>query len=255
MAAQRLTCTFRKPIKLPPRTIEMMTEVSRCASRDETRQVLNGVQFTPEDGGLVVATDGRRLAAAPAGVPTQAFVLPSPAVHVLGAKAFAGQSCRVTLWGAEEDEGERRVCFESDSHRLISRCIDGNYPNWKQVVPRDMVASVTIPEDRRKALMAWLRGLAGRDHSVLLTCRKRRELRFTQATADGNQASLSVPVEITGQPSPVAVNPAFLADALSIASCLWITDEMSPVVARRLDGALCVVMPMRISGAESRTAA
>ncbi len=50
---------------------------------------------------------------------------------------------------------------------------------------------------------------------------------------------------MTGEPATVALNPAYLADALTIAPCLWITDEMSPVVARRADGAFCVVMPLR----------
>ena len=51
---------------------------------DPLRAVLNGVLFSPEDGGLLVATDGRHLACVPARVPDGQFVLPNAAVEILG---------------------------------------------------------------------------------------------------------------------------------------------------------------------------
>ena len=50
---------------IPARTIEMLGVVAPCASTNETRQVLNSVYFTPEDGGMLVAADGKRLPGAP----------------------------------------------------------------------------------------------------------------------------------------------------------------------------------------------
>ena len=246
------------PVEIPARTIEMMGLVSSCASNDETRHILNGVLFTPEDGGMVVAVDGRRLGAAPATVPATGFVLPNPAVHVLRHPEFCSTTCSVTLWEDAKDgeeAGDRRVRFESGNHLLVSRTIDGNYPAWKQVVPKEMIASVTIPEDRRKALISWLRTLSARDHSVLISRTKRREVRLTQTVDDGNAASVSLPADITGEPAAVALNPAYLADALTIAPCLWITGGNNPVVTRRADGAFAVVMPMRVNGSETRAAA
>jgi len=245
------------PMEIPARTIEMMAEVSSCASHDETRHILNGVLFTPDDGGMVVALDGRRLAAAPATVPGEEFVVPTPAVHVLGHPEFGGIPCRVTVAdvAVAEDDEQRFVRFESGDHLLITRAIEGNYPKWRHIVPREMVASVTISEDRRKALITWLRSLSARDHSITMTRRKRGEIQLTQTVGKGDQASVSVPAGISGEPATVALNPAYLADALTIAPCLWIIDEMSPVVARRADGAFCVVMTMRINGSEARAAA
>jgi len=246
------------PTMIPGRTIEMMGLVSSCASNDESRHILNGVLFTPGDGGMVVAVDGRRLAAAPATVPATEFVLPNPAVRVLGAPEFRSTTCGVTLWEDAKDgeeAGDRHVRFESGNHVLVSRTLDGKYPAWKQVVPREMVASVTIPEDRRKALITWLRTLSARDHSVLITRSKRSEIRLTQTGDDGNASSVSLPADITGEPAAVALNPAYLADALTIAPCLWITGGNNPVVARRADGAFAVVMPMRVNGSQARAAA
>ena len=57
---------------VPPATIQNLSVVAGCASQDSTRQTLNGVYFTPEDGGRLVATDGRLLACCPAVVPPHA---------------------------------------------------------------------------------------------------------------------------------------------------------------------------------------
>ncbi|MCH7228932.1 hypothetical protein [Haloferula sp. A504] len=52
-----------EPTPVPGRTFEMVGEIAVCASKDSTRYILNSVLLTPEDGGMIVATDGRRLAA------------------------------------------------------------------------------------------------------------------------------------------------------------------------------------------------
>jgi DNA polymerase III sliding clamp (beta) subunit (PCNA family) len=74
--------------EVPPATLRVLADVAGCASTDATRYILNGVLFTPEDGGHLVATDGRRLACCPATVPPQAFILPSAACHILGHPDF-----------------------------------------------------------------------------------------------------------------------------------------------------------------------
>jgi len=111
-----------------------------------------------------------------------------------------------------------------------------------------MVASATVAESRRSAVVSWLRSLRGRDASVILHCKKRGGIRFTHDSGTGAKATIEVPAEITGAPETVALDPAYLADALEIAPTLWITDSASPVVARRADGIFCLVMPQRLPG-------
>jgi DNA polymerase III sliding clamp (beta) subunit (PCNA family) len=67
----------------PPATLQSLATVAVCASSDSSRQILNGVLFTPEERGQLVATDGRRLACTPAAVPPHSFVLPNLAVSIL----------------------------------------------------------------------------------------------------------------------------------------------------------------------------
>ena len=240
---------------LPARTFEMLAVVATCASSDQTRQILNGVYFTPEDGGMLIATDGRRLAGAPATVPTVgSFILPSGAVHILGHPEFRKHPASVTLTPNKDDNEGPLVCIRSENHLLISKTHSGTYPSWKQVVPRDMVASLTISEDRRSALITWLRSLRGQEGSVTLHRKKRGVLQLIHANRGNITASVEVRIEETGTLSSVSLNAAYLATALEVAPTLWLIDEMSPVVARRPDGAFCVIMPMRFSGLPTQRA-
>ena len=97
---------------IPARTIEMLAVVAPCASTQDTRPILNSVLFTPEDGGLLIATDGRRLAGAPATVPGTQFILPNQAVSILTHPDFGKRSCTVTV---SEQEKDHLVCFQSDA--------------------------------------------------------------------------------------------------------------------------------------------
>ncbi|MCH7225025.1 hypothetical protein [Haloferula sp. A504] len=245
---------------VPGRTFEMLTEIAGCASKDSTRYILNSVLLTPEDGGMVVATDGRRLAATPASVPDRKLVIPTPAVHALGHPDFQQGVIQVTPFHRPETTTETdgkaqgkpgdpdHVRIEAGGHVLVTRLIDGHYPNWKQVVPTDRVASASFEESHRPAVIDWLKALSkgGKEASVILRPGKRGHLELAHAPDTSHASRIEVPAEITGKPQPVALNAAYLADALTIAPTLWFIDEMSPVVARRLDGTLCVVMPIRI---------
>ena len=77
---------------------------------------------------------------------------------------------------------------------------------------------------------------------MTLRLKQRGILQLTHATVE-------VTATETGNIPAVALDPANLATALEIAPTLWLTNSMSPVVARRADGVFCVVMPMRLRGA------
>ncbi len=219
---------------------------------------------------MVVATDGRRLAATPASVPGRKLVIQTPAVHTLGHPDFHQGVVRVTPFHCPVTKAEQEssgtaqgkssdpdhVRIEAGDHLLVSRLIDGHYPNWKQVVPSDRVASASFDESHRAAVIDWLRAMhrTGKEVAVELRPVRRGQLELSHALGTSHASRIEVPADMTGQPKPVALNAGYLADALTIAPTLWLIDEISPVVARRLDGTLCVVMPMRM-GVSDRAAA
>ena len=188
---------------VPPATLQGLAEIAGCASSDTTRQILNGVLFTPEDGGRLVATDGRRLACCPASVPPQEFVLPVAACHILGHPDFTADVATVT-WIDHKEPEQRRVAVQCGRHLLVSRPLVGNYPNYKQVIPSLANELAVIPHDRKPGLIAWLRSLGKDQCSVRFDWHKRGQLTLSHRDDNGHSATMQVPVEIHGNPPVTA---------------------------------------------------
>ena len=216
--------------ELPPSTFEGRAHVAGCASTDTTRQILNGVFFTPEDGGRLVATDGRRLACCPAYVPLQEFVLPNGACHILGHPDFTADLATL-IWIDHKEPEQRRVAIRCGRHQLVSKPLVGNYPNYKQVIPSFAKELAVIPHDRKPGLIAWLRSLGKDQCSVRLDWHKRGQLTLSHRDANGHSATMQVPVEIHGNPPVIAFSARYLADALEIGGTLCLSDELAPASA------------------------
>ena len=231
---------------VPPATLQGLADIAGCASTDTTRQILNGVLFTPEDGGRLVATDGRRLACCPANVPPQEFVLPVAACHILGHPDFTADVATVTLIEHKEPE-QRGVAIQCGRHQLVSKPLVGNYPNYRQVIPSFANELAVIPHDRKPGLIAWLRSLGKDQCSVRLDWHKRGQLTLSHRDTNGHSATMQVPVEIHGNPPVSAFNARYLADAIEIGGTLCLGDELSPGICRHPTGRFCVIMPMRVT--------
>ena len=232
---------------MPKETFISLGIVAGCASTDATRYVLNGVHFTPEDGGLLIATDGRRLAGAPARVPARPFTLPSSAVHVLAHPDFSSRDAAVMQPEAAE---ELHIQFRSGPHTLIAKTIEGHYPHYRNVIPGYLPESVTIPESHRPAVISWLRSLKGQSSSVRLTWEKPEHLTLTHRDYDTVLATIAVPVTIEGQPPAISFDPKYLADAIAIGATLRLVDGLNPGMATGPSGNYCIIMPQRFSGHE-----
>jgi DNA polymerase III sliding clamp (beta) subunit (PCNA family) len=232
--------------EVPPATLRGLADIAGCASADTTRQILNGVFFTPEDGGQLVATDGKRLACCPATVPPQSFILPAAACHILGHPDFMSDIATIS-WIDHKEPEKRHVAIQCGRHLLVSKPLVGNYPNYKQVIPAYAQELAVIPHDRKPGLIAWLRSLGKDQCSVRLDWHKRGQLTLSHRDANGHSATMQVPVEIHGNPPVIAFNARYLADALEIGSTLCLSDELSPGICRHPTGRFCVIMPMRVT--------
>ena len=151
---------------VPKETMLALHTVAGCAATDPNRTILNGVLFSPEDGGVLVATDGHHLACAPARVPDCQFVLPNAAVHVLGHPDFISRDFEI-LWPG--DPAVSHIEIRSGFHTLIAKTITGTFPDYRSVIPDCFPASATIPETHRGPLVSRLRSLTGPQTRVRLT--------------------------------------------------------------------------------------
>ncbi len=139
------------------------------------------------------------------------------------------------------------ISIRPGNHVLMSKIIEGTFPNYRQVIPHHAPELVTFSPDHRASVIKWLRGLADNDTAVNLSWEKKGHLTLTQRSASDASAVLRVPAEIEGRPPLIAFHPAYLADAFEIGSTLCLSDELSPGICRHPNGRFCVVMPMRVT--------
>ena len=229
---------------------EMLKKTSYAASTDETRYILNGVLLSFKDEkATVVATDGRRLALLEKEIefPKEAeadYVVPTKTVNEL-----------IRTLG---DEGELRiratdnqVAFEFGDMLVISKLIEGTYPNYRQVIPSSAEERISI---EREALLTAARRAAlvtsEQSNSIKMTFEKNR-LTLITITPDVGEAKETLPVKYSGKEISIAFNPAFLIEPLRALSGdevhFEVTDDLSPGVLKSDIPFLYVLMPMRMA--------
>jgi len=238
----------------------MLRSVAYAQSTDETRYILNGVYFNFRDGKLsLVATDGRRLAlvskelevpAASAG----AIILPAKTVGELARMLDKGEKLKVSF-------NDRRAAFQIntdkdtsglvDSIYLYSKVVEGNYPNYQQVIPKETHQRIKLERElflqciHRAALVC-----SEKSNSVKLKLSSNL-LEITAQSPDFGEAHESMAIGYSGPDLQVAFNPTFLMDPLRALTkdevFFELKDEVSPGVFKTLESFICVIMPVRLS--------
>ncbi len=227
-----------------------LKKTSYAISTDETRYVLNGIFASFKEGKLtLVATDGRRLAMVDHELEFPSshevdFIVPTKAVQELQRHLSTEGEMTLKL-------SDNQVCFEIGSSIIVSKLIEGNYPNYRQVIPGDSKERLTLSREqllettRRVSLLS-----SEKSNSVKLT--------FGQNTVDVmanspdiGEANETLEVKYEGKEFSIAFNPEFLMAPLKSLEedeiHLDLIDEMSPGVLRTDDAFLYVLMPMRVT--------
>ncbi len=234
--------------------LEMIHKTSFAASTDETRYILNGVYFMLDKGtARMVATDGRRLAFMARPVQEKklniAVIIPSKAIReverLLLAEGLAVDTVKVSVT-------ENQVAFKVGETVIISRLIDGHFPNYDQVIPKSadirvqLAAKDLLTMTQRAAL-----GSGDRGGAVKFILEKGR-LRAIGAAQGRVEVEDELPVDYSGENLEIAFNPQFVQDVLKNidASQVWLelTTTLNPGVLRPVgdDQLLSVIMPMRV---------
>ncbi|MEP6669480.1 MAG: DNA polymerase III subunit beta [Chthoniobacter sp.] len=229
---------------------DALKKTSYAISTDETRYVLNGILFSFKENKLtLVATDGRRLAMVDIEVEFPRsqeveIIVPTKAVTELG--RLLGDEGDVRL-SVEENQ----VAFQIGDTLLASKLIEGNYPNYRQVIPAEAKERVTLERElflnavHRVALLS-----SEKSNSVKLVFTK-NNIEIAANTPDVGEARESLAVAYKGREFSIAFNPEFLQAPLRVLTndevYLDMIDEMSPGVIKIQSPFLYVLMPMRIS--------
>ena len=230
---------------------ESLRRTAYAISSDETRYVLNGIFTAFKEGKLTfVATDGRRLAMVdnelefPASHETD-IIIPTKAVQELQRLLGSEGESLVRL-------SDSQISFEVGSSLIVSKLIEGNYPNYRQVIPGETRERLTIG---REALLETVRRVSllssEKSNSVKIVLSE-GNMDVTANSPDIGEAKESMPVNYSGVEMAIAFNPEFLMAPLRNLTDdevqLDLIDEMSPGVLRAAGAFLYVLMPMRVTG-------
>ena len=230
--------------------LETIGRVARAASRDESRPVLTGILVQFSSGGLVMAaTDSYRLAVKETplagSVPELEAIVPGRALQELARLASSGDEVEIGVH-------ENQVLFVTDGIWLTTRRIDGQFPNYRQLLPEAFEHELTIP--RGELLDVVRRASVMIQRSTPLQLRfAEGELTVVARTHDVGESKESMPVAFAGDPLEIGFNADFLREGLESISGddvrVKLISPLRPAVLQGESGDFTyLVMPIRLPG-------
>ena len=240
-----------EPVTLSSSAVaEALRQVVRAASTDDARAVLTGVLIAAEDDGVrLVATDSYRLAVRDL---AETDILSAGQKVLVPSRAL--QELQRVLGGAEQLEvrlGARDAVFESGGTRLTTRLIEGEYPNYRNLLPSSYPNTLTVG---RESLLEALRRvkILAQDATPVRLHLGGETLRLSAITQDVGTASEEIDASYDGAEMTVAFNPDYLSAGVDAIDAEEVTlstlDPMKPAVVRPVgrDDYLYLLMPVRV---------
>ena len=187
-----------------------VSHVSRAASRDESRPVLTGVLVEFSDGAVTMAaTDSYRLSVKQSPLPgsnveSQAIV---PA-RALGELTRIASGEKIEIW-----IGENQILFRADGVLLSARRIDGQFPNWRQLLPQTFEHEISVNRAEFLDVVRRTSLMAQRNLPLRLSF-DQGALTISAQTQDVGEAQESVPVDFQGERLEIGFNAEFLREGV-----------------------------------------
>src|SRR2546421_4626677 len=230
--------------------VETISGAGRSASRDESRPVLTGILVRFEPGKVVMAaTDSYRLAVKETPVdgtlPDLEAIIPARALQELA--RIAGGSDEIQL-GLQENH----VIFGAEGTWLTTRRIDGQFPNYRQLLPEQFEHELMLPRDEVLEVVRRVSLMAQRNSPLRLRFAD-GELTVSAVTQDVGEARESLPAPYTGEAMEIGFNAEFLRDGLESVDSDSIKFKLiSPLRPAVLEGDaddyVYLIMPIRLAG-------
>ncbi|MFN8174842.1 MAG: DNA polymerase III subunit beta [Solirubrobacteraceae bacterium] len=232
--------------------VETVGRVARAASKDETRPVLTGILVSASGTELrMVATDSYRLA-----VKETTLGAPLEGSFEANVPARALQEVVRLAQGTEEQlrigVRQNQVVFEIGRAVLSSRLIDGQFPNYRQLLPDTYEHELALSAPEIADVVRRISLLAQRNAPLRLAFAE-GELTVSAQTPDVGEASESLPVPFKGEPLEIGFNPEFLREGVeSVESgdlVLKLISPLRPGLIEAADGSgfLYLIMPIRLN--------
>ncbi len=231
----------------------MAARTSFATSSEDTRPILNGVLWQIGDDVMhMVATNGHRLARATMELdggkrPARDVIVPPKALAQVGRIFAPDDELKVA-------SDEKQIGFQGERGQLFSRLIEGPYPNYDQVIPRDNDKRLRADKERLASALRRMVVIASdQTHRVRMSMDE-DTLKFHVSTPDVGEGSEQMSVSYEGAALDIGFNANYLLEVLRFID----TDEVemtfkAPERAALLQpvdedagGYLCLVMPLRL---------
>jgi DNA polymerase-3 subunit beta len=233
--------------------VATISRVARSASRDETRPVLTGILMSASAQELrMVATDSYRLSVKETALeaPLQGSLeanVPARALQELAriAQGAPAESVSVSV-------GQNQVVFELGDIVLSSRLIDGQFPNYRQLLPESVEHELRMASAELTDVVRRISLLAQKNAPLRLSFSE-GTLTVSAQTPDVGEASEAVPVPFHGEAFEIGFNPDFLRDGLeSIESDELVLKLISPLRPGLIESPdsgdfVYLIMPIRLN--------
>lgn len=230
--------------------LDTIARVSRSASRDESRPVLTGILVRFEAGKLVMAaTDSYRLS-----VKETPLTAEGPELEaIIPARALA-ELARIATGGDTIELGvhENQVVFDLGDAILTTRRIDGQFPNYRQLLPETFEHELTLPRVELLEVVRRTAVMAQRNSPLRLRFTE-GELTVSAQTQDVGESRESLPVPFSGEPLEIGFNAEFLRDGvdsvLEDELTLKLISPLRPGLIQGEGGNFSyLIMPIRLAG-------
>jgi DNA polymerase-3 subunit beta len=230
--------------------VETIARVGRSASRDESRPVLTGILVRFEPGKVVMAaTDSYRLAVKETAVdgqlPELEAIIPARALQELARIASGSDEVQLGML-------ENHVVFGAGGTWLTTRRIDGQFPNYRQLLPEQFEHELPLPREEVLEVVRRVSLMAQRNSPLRLRFAE-GELTVSAVTQDVGEARESLPAPYGAEPLEIGFNAEFLRDGLeSVESDSIKFKLISPLRPAVLEGDsddyVYLIMPIRLAG-------
>jgi DNA polymerase III subunit beta len=229
--------------------LETVDRVARSASRDESRPVLTGILVRFEGGKLVmVATDSYRLSVKETDLgesaPELEAIIPARALTELSRLA-GGESVELGVH-------ENHVVFGTGDAWLTTRRIDGQFPNYRQLLPEAFEVELTLPKSELADVVRRASVLALRNSPLRLRLAE-GELTISAQTQDVGETQETMPAAYSGEEFVIGFNAEFLRDGVdSVVGDdvkLKLINPLRPAILEDAAGDFTyLIMPIRLAG-------
>lgn len=219
-----------------------------ATSTDDSRKVLHGILFSVKENVFTaVATDGKRLALVEKNLENYNgdegnSIIPQKSAFELQKLLQKEGEIKISL-------GENQASFIVGETMMTTKLVEGNYPNYRQVIPTAFSRKIEIPRDVFISSLNIVSLAISETSAFVKLLFSKNKLRLSAFSTEIGESNEELTIDYNGPDIPVSFNPVFLKDPLKALTSdkvnLQMNDGYSPVAISGGEGFLYVIMPIR----------